>query len=192
MVRHLLSWFLLLALLVLALALLVGWLASPVPVHSSTGHDVRLPGDRPSLSVAFLDRVLASAHSPAAGKGSSLFTLSQQYGIDDAYALAFFRHESSYGTAGEARVSRSLGNLRCLAGVACRDGYAWFPTWEAGFRAWYVLLSGPLYVGSGLLTVEQIIPRYAPSADQNNEAAYITTVNEVVASWRSGSREVSP
>jgi len=115
-----------------------------------------------------------------------LYELSQQYHIDDVYALAFFLHESSMGRAGEARYSMSLGNLRCIEGAMCRDGYAWFPSWRAGFEAWYRLIAGPVYVGSGLRTVEQIIPRYAPAADHNDEWAYIRAVETAVSTWRAG------
>src|SRR5437660_184666 len=56
----------------------------------------------PSLSAAKIDAILSSAGSPAAGTGN-VFTLdSAQYNIDDAYALAFFHHESTYGLYGAA------------------------------------------------------------------------------------------
>src|SRR5689334_14555272 len=70
---------------------------------------------RPTLSPEFLNQVLQEAHSPAQGTGQALYALSVQYGIDDAYALAFFKHESQYGTTGVARSTRSLGNIRCSA-----------------------------------------------------------------------------
>lgn len=138
----------------------------------------------PTIGAAFINRVLQAYNSPAAGQGQALYDLGKQYGIDPAYALAFFQHESSFGTRGEARLSKSLGNLRCIQGAACRDGYAWFPSWEAGFQAWYELIRN-LYVGQwGLSTVEQVIPKYAPSADNNDEAAYIAAVKQAVAQFR--------
>jgi hypothetical protein len=81
-------------------------------------------------------------------------------------------HESSFGTQGVARFSLSLGNLRCISNFKYLDGYAWFPTWESGFKAWYSLIR-TLYVSEWkLTTVSQIIPKYAPAADNNDEAAY--------------------
>src|SRR5690242_16447962 len=56
----------------------------------------------PSLSAAFVDRVLATYGSPAVGLGHALVADSQQFHIDDVYALAFFLHESSFGTTGVA------------------------------------------------------------------------------------------
>jgi hypothetical protein len=144
----------------------------------------------PSLSAAFIDRVLSRYGSPAVGTGQALYALSQQYGIDDAFALAFFWHESNFGLNGEARVTHSLGNLRCIANVACidqdRGGYAAFPDWATGYAAWYALIAGPMYVGDGLTTVQEIIPRYAPAADHNDEQAYIDNVVAVVGELRSG------
>src|SRR5579859_213442 len=95
---------------------------------------------KPTLSASFVDQVLARAHSPAMGTGQALFDLSEQYGIDDAYALAFFMHESSFGTAGVARVTLSLGNIRCSLGYRCIGGYRAYDTWQAGYKDWYALL----------------------------------------------------
>ena len=58
----------------------------------------------PSLSVAFINRVLSAYHSPATGLGSVLYADSLTSGIDDAYPLAFFLHESSMGNAGYGTV----------------------------------------------------------------------------------------
>lgn len=146
---------------------------------------------KPTLSVSFLNRVLSAYHSPASGTGQALYDLSVRYGIDDAYALAFFMHESTFGTAGVARVTRSLGNIRCTPGYQCLEGYRAYATWQAGYADWYQLIKDG-YVGGQVssrcpcVTLEQIIPVYAPAADGNNEQAYITAVRSAVAAWRSG------
>ena len=67
----------------------------------------------PTVSAAFMNQVLAAAHSPAAGKGQALYSDGVRYGIDPVFALAFFLHESSFGTTGVARFSLSLGNFKC-------------------------------------------------------------------------------
>ncbi|GAC1394322.1 MAG: hypothetical protein NVSMB38_26390 [Ktedonobacteraceae bacterium] len=140
----------------------------------------------PSVNADFINRVLDAYGSPAAGKGQALYDMGVKYGIDPAFALAFFQHESSFGKAGEARSSLSLGNLRCIPDAQCTDNYAWFPTWEAGFEAWYKLIRN-LYVAVwGLTTVDQIIPRYAPTADNNNEAAYIAALKRELDAWHAG------
>ena len=152
---------------------------------------------KPSVSADFINRVLTANNSPAAGKGQNLYDLGMKYGIDPAFALAFFQHESSFGKAGEASTTLSLGNLRCIPDAACvnttggqcqtgQSCYASFPTWEAGFEAWYKLIRN-LYVAVwGLTTVDQIIPKYAPEADNNNEVAYINALKRELDAWHAG------
>src|SRR4051812_23842988 len=78
---------------------------------------------KPTLSAAFVDKVLSASNSKAVGTGQALYNLSMKYGIDDAYALAFFGHESVYGTTGVARATLSLGNIRCSDGYQCIEGF---------------------------------------------------------------------
>ncbi len=151
-------------------------------VHSVLG--------KPTISAAFLNQVLASYHSPAEGRGQALYDLGVKYGIDPAFALAFFLHESTFGTAGEARTTLSLGNLRCIPNVACvdqdRGGYASFASWEDGFQARYELIRNYYIAQRGLTTIEKIIPVYAPTSDNNDEAAYIASLKHALDTWRAG------
>ena len=103
---------------------------------------------------------------------------------DSAFALAVFKHESGYGNAGVAKQNLSLGNLRCIEGAACQGGYAAFNSWQDGYSAFYKLISGPLYVGSGLTTPEQILRRYAPVADNNDPSGYAADVESSMSTWR--------
>jgi hypothetical protein len=138
----------------------------------------------PSISVAQIEAVLQQYGSPAAGLGQHLYDLGVQYGIDPAYALAFFVHESGCGTKGVARSTHSLGNIRWTEGWDNFEGYRQYPTWEAGMEDWYKLVTD-LYINQwGLRTVDAIIPVYAPSGDGNNPAGYIASVEGMVDSWR--------
>ena len=117
------------------------------PEHSILG--------KPTISAAFIDRVLAAARSPAAGTGQTFYDAGVTSGIDPAWSLSFFHHESDYGTTGEARVSLSMGNMRCLGPgyedlhPMCRNNFAWFPSWKDGIVAWYrMMLNG--YVRGGI------------------------------------------
>ncbi len=144
----------------------------------------------PTITADFINRVLASYNSPAAGKGQALYNYGVQYGIDPVYALAFFMHESTFGTAGEARVTLSLGNLRCIPARPCidqnRGGYAQMYSWEDGFEQWYKLIRN-LYVAQwGRVTVDQIIPKYAPASDNNDEAGYIAALKHEIDTWHAG------
>ena len=141
---------------------------------------------RPTLTVSFINQVLATYKSPAKGRGQALYDLGQQYGIDPAFALAFFMHESSFGNQGEATKSLSLGNLRCIPNYRCEDNFAQFDSWEDGFKAWYQLIRN-LYVAQwGLTTIDKIIPRYAPAADHNDEQAYINSLKHALDTWHAG------
>jgi hypothetical protein len=141
---------------------------------------------KPTVTVGLINQVLDAYSSPAAGKGQALFNLGVQYGIDPAFALAFFLHESSFGKNGWGAANHSLGNIRCSTGYACGGGYRAYATWEEGFHDWYELIRN-LYIAQwGCTTVEEIIPHYAPAADQNDEQGYVTAVEEAVATWRSG------
>ncbi len=146
----------------------------------------------PTISAALINLVLAAYRSPAANTGQALYSLGVRYGIDPVYALAFFMHESLFGRYGMATATRSLGNLRCIAGFPCYQGYAAFSSWQAGYAAWYKLIRS-LYVDTWhLRTVAAIIPTYAPAADHNAPGAYITAVERAVDAWRAGKVEVEP
>ncbi|MEO6458271.1 MAG: glucosaminidase domain-containing protein [Chloroflexia bacterium] len=138
----------------------------------------------PSLSVQQIEVVLKQYGSPAAGLGQRLFDLGVKYGIDPAYALAFFIHESGCGTKGVARFSKSLGNIRWTEGYGNYEGYRSYPNWETGMEDWYKLITD-LYIGGwGLRTVDAIIPVYAPWGDNNHPPTYIASVKSLVDSWR--------
>lgn len=162
---------------------------------SSAGGSSSVVG-APTISAALIERVLTAYHSPAAGESQSLYDLGVQYGIDPAFALAFFMHESSFGTQGWGAENHSLGNIRCSAGYSCNGGYRYYADWSGGFQDWYSLIKDG-YVGGSVSsacpcrTVEQIIPVYAPAADHNDESGYVHAVEHAVAVWHSGQVVVS-
>lgn len=138
----------------------------------------------PSIDVATIRRELESYNSPAADQAQALYDLGVAYGIDPAYCLAFFIMESSAGTQGVARRTYSLGNIRARAGEPSYEGYRRYTSWREGIEDWYRLID-ELYVGQwGLTTVDEIIPIYAPSHDNNDPDAYIRRVKTLVARWR--------
>jgi hypothetical protein len=140
----------------------------------------------PSVSVAFINRVLLAYHSPAAGLGQALYEDGVAAQIDPVYTLAFFMHESSFGRLGWGHANHSLGNIRCSAGYACQGGYRFYRSWQEGCVDWYRLIRGRYVDQLGLSTVEQIVPVYAPAADHNDVEAYIQAIEKAVATWRSG------
>jgi hypothetical protein len=157
---------------------------SPAPQLSEDPYSVQ---GAPSVSAQFIDQILCTYHSPACGTGADLYNDGQQYGIDPVVPLAFFLEESSFGKAGEAAYTHSLGNLRPVPGEAFeRDGYAGFDSWSDGYQAWYELISN-LYIKQWhLTTVPAILQRYAPTGDGNAPDQYSQVVKSAVSLWRSG------
>jgi hypothetical protein len=146
---------------------------------------------KPTIEASFIDRVLAAYHSKAAGTGQALYQDGVQYGIDPTYALAFFMHESMFGTTGVARATLSLGNIRCSDGYTCIEGYRAYGSWEQGYLDWFKLIkngyiSGQVSSKCPCVTIEQIVPVYAPSSDGNDVGGYIAAVENAVHAWRSG------
>ncbi len=144
---------------------------------------------KPSISVTKIEAVLRQYKSPAVGIGQAMYDLGIKYGIDPAFALAFFIHESSAGTQGIAVTTKSIGNIRQTSdsGFEGYQGFRKYPTWEAGAEDWYKLIKNLYINGWNLRTVDAIIPKYAPAADRNNPPAYINQVKTMVAGWRTGS-----
>jgi hypothetical protein len=145
--------------------------------------DYRL--DRPpSISAAQIDAVLVAYHSPAAGTGALFYDLGVHYGIDPAFALAFYIIESQAGTRGVARFTQAIGNIRTTPGYQDYEGYRSYASYEQGIADWYTLIKG-LYIEQwGLRTPDAILPRYAPWGDHNNPVAYAAGVKRLVASWQ--------
>jgi hypothetical protein len=148
----------------------------------------------PTISADFIDRVLSTYGSPAAGTGQALYDLGAQYGIDPVYALAFFLHEDSFGETGIGAANQSLGNIRCSDGYTCQYGFRSYATWAEGYRDWYdLILNGYVkgqitdaIVGHPCSTVDEIVPVYAPSSDHNNVTAFIAAIERAVTTWRKG------
>ncbi len=105
-------------------------------------------------------------------------------------ALAFFLHESSFGTTGVARVTRSLGNIICSGYPTCFQGFRSYASWQVGAWDWFRLIKYE-YLPRGLSTVQAIVPVYAPASDHNDVPAYIAAVVQAVATWRAGRVSVS-
>ena len=171
------------ALLIIGILLALWLTTRPGGIFNATGtYTVQGP---PTVSAEFINKVLNYYHSPAANTGQALYDDGVKYDIDPVYALAFFMHESSFGTTGVATITHSLGNIRATAGYRQYEGYRLYPSWEAGFADWYALIANQYIAQWKLDTVDQIIPVYAP-ASENDVSAYIQAVKNAVNTWRNG------
>ena len=138
----------------------------------------------PSLPAALIDRILAEYASPAAGQGQVFYDMGVRYGIDPAYALAFYVFESHCGTRGVARFTHGIGNIRTTPGYRDYEGYRSYDSYAAGIEDWFKLIKDLYVDGWGLRTVAAIVPRYAPAGDNNDPSTYIAGVETLVAEWR--------
>src|ERR1700676_652201 len=85
--------------------------AQVIPEAQTSSYSILGP---PTVSATLIDQVLSANNSPATGNGQAIYSDGVKYGIDPVFALAFFMHESSFGTAGIAQLTLSPGNLRCI------------------------------------------------------------------------------
>lgn len=141
-----------------------------------------------TISLSIFQQFLKSMNSPALPEAGSMYQACVQHGCDPAVMAAFFEHESGGGKYGVAAITKSVGNIRCTAGYTCfttngNGSFRQYPTWTAGAADWANLLL--MYKNDwGCVTLEQIIPHYAPQADHNNETAYILSVKSRVDNLR--------
>lgn len=152
-------------------------------------HSLMLAGT-PSINAAQINNVLAKFGSPAADTGDLWVKLGEQYQIDPAYALAFFIHESSAGTnpnwaglKGGGATTHNVGNIICAGYATCYGRFRDYPDWGTGIADWYRLIRDEYVQGRNVHTLEQIIPIYAPSVE-NNVPAYVQAVTNLINSWK--------
>jgi Mannosyl-glycoprotein endo-beta-N-acetylglucosaminidase len=109
--------------------------------------------------------------------GAVYVKFGRKYGINPAYALAFFTKESTCGTAGSNLASRNFGNIRWTPGYPTIDK-VWraYNSWTDGLEDWFKLITNE-YLARGLRTVEQILPIYAPPFENDTEL-YIAQVKQ--------------
>ncbi|MBN2458801.1 glucosaminidase domain-containing protein [Candidatus Woesearchaeota archaeon] len=148
----------------------------------------------PSMPTERVREVLRNSNSPAFTEepdiAEHIYAESQRTGIDDAFAMAFFKHESSFGKYGKAPITKSIGNIRYTA--VCKntydgteyDGFCRYQSWKDGVTAWYNLIRDG-YVNQGQDTLGEVIAKYAP-CNENNVNTYIASVTNFVDDYRGG------
>jgi hypothetical protein len=111
-----------------------------------------------------------------------------QYGIDPAFALAFFVHESTAGTHAnwighklDGTTTHNIGNIVCAGYETCYRNYRDYPSWRAGIEDWYRLIDSEYIQRRGLETIADVIPVYAPPRATPD---YIASLEHMVDAWR--------
>jgi hypothetical protein len=143
----------------------------------------------PTISLATYTHFLQEKNSPAYPEAVAMYENCLKLTCDPAVALAFFNHESSMGTQGAAVANKSFGNIRCTAGSPCNysggnGGFKIYANWTEGLIDWAILLREVYANKFKLYSLEQIIPVYAPAADNNSPINYINTVKSLVDQYR--------
>lgn len=167
---------------------LPGGPALPLNGYLALGGDWKY-GDitRGEPTAAAIDRWLASYHSPHLAEAPTGETIGQiyirmgrKYGINPAYAVAFFTKESSCGTQGSNLAAHNFGNLRWNEGFPSLDN-VWraYPDWTTGMEAWFILIKQYYVNDLGKRTVDEILPIYAPESE-NDTQLYINQVKQWV------------
>ena len=159
----------------------------------SVDRDTVVIGVAPRISRETFCRVLRDAGSPAASECEAGYDAVAGQGVDPAFALAVFRHESRYGLAGICAQydTKNPGNTRSSrTGVGeviltPRGRFVRYPNWTEGWRDLAYRLVDPTYVyaGRGLTTIGAIIPVWAPAADGNAPERYIEAVIAAMREW---------
>jgi len=142
----------------------------------------------PRISAAQFKRVLEQYKSPVAPIAQECYDIVARSGLDPAVALAFFGHESVFGTRGISGEIKNWGNVRAPFKPERAVGkhpknFAIYATWQDSLVDWCERINERYIKQRGLDTVEKAIPVYAPSFDGNVPQQYIEHVNTLVARW---------
>jgi hypothetical protein len=142
----------------------------------------------PRISAAQFSRVLERFNSPCAPIAQECYQIIAAAGLDPAVGLAFFAHESVFGTRGKATETKNWGNVRAPFKAERAVGkhpknFAIYATWQDGLMDWCERINERYINQRGLDTVEKAIPVYAPSFDGNVPQSYIEHVTKLVTQW---------
>ncbi len=127
------------------------------PARAAQAHfdDMSVVGP-PSLPADTVNAIFARLDSPMSGTGKIVEQMSQQTGIDDAFALGVWWTETNDGAAGVGLADRNPGSVRGSVGYpSAYDGYTIYPNYTDAIVYWFHMLKN-LYVNRGLSTVYAI------------------------------------
>lgn len=138
-----------------------------------------------SGAAARVDGLLAG--TPLAGKGAFMLQMASKYRVPVELALAMFWHEAEFMTTGIAPLNNNPGNLRFVGqpgAVSGVSGFARWPTVEGGIEAYFKLMNGLYRPFVDQQDWAGLVHLYAPSSDGNDEAAYVESIETLMARYR--------
>ncbi len=143
-----------------------------------------------TISAKRYDQILSEMGSPMQGVGTFAVRKGNEYDLNAAVPLAFFRVESTYGKnpswAGfkpDGSTTYNIGNIICAGYATCYGRFRDYLSWEVGLEDWYKLLSNEYVKGRGLTQLLPILEVYAPRSDNNNPEHYAAAVAALVSCW---------
>ncbi len=98
-----------------------------------------------------------------------------------ALALAMAFVESKYGTqfVRNSPANHNAWNLRRRMAMP----FASFANWAQGAAEWRARLTDPSYAYATTITLQDLVARFAPSWDNNDEEEYVATIRALFATW---------
>jgi N-acetyl-anhydromuramyl-L-alanine amidase AmpD len=148
------------------------------------------------ITLAKFKAVLADSGSPAFIEAEACYQAIIAEGVSVAFALSVFAHESRYGTDPNSIVvkfgTKNPGNTRSSTIGSMplvntdRGVFVKFDKWATGFRdlAHRLIAKDYVYAQEGRKTITQIIERWAPKGDFNNDPEkYINAVVSLMNKW---------
>ena len=139
----------------------------PGPVEGPTK-----PTGSDATKAANIDKILKG--TGLAGQGAHIVAMSKKYNVPAELALAMFRKEASFMTAGSAVKNNNPGNLRFAEwerkfGGEPNGGFTKFPSVKQGVEAYFALLGGPAYRGFiDRGDYKGLINKYAPPTENDS------------------------
>lgn len=151
---------------------------------------------RPTISMSTFVRILHENNSPAAADAEKAWKNIVAYGVDPAFELAMFRHESSYGRKGAAVSRCNWGNLRRSPYFKSHKGFAKYPTWAQGAGDTARLLSiygrNLIRLHKNTSTARTLPFVWAPAKDHNKPAAYGQALVDAIIRYHKRDRAWNP
>jgi len=119
------------------------------------------------LTAKFVDNVLCTYQSPACHTADVLIEEGWKHDVSPAMALAFLWQGSNFG-----KVACGVQSATC---ISLHDG-----SWRKTYADWYGLIEGPLFKGSGVVSVQEIVAKAgAPKSFAEN-------ITKAVKLWDAG------
>ena len=137
----------------------------------------------PSISLEGARAIVAN--SPLAADMDAAYAYCAAHGADPAHMLAHATKETQCGTQGVGRVPQ-----RCAFALEYRrwerahdhgTRFGWYDSYLDAAKDWVDLITGPVYFGAGLVTVETILPKYC----EGDTRQYQQEVIDMMALWAS-------